>query len=118
MTTKMIGDFGEEAAAEYLEEKDYEILERNFRLKFGEIDIIARSEDCLVFVEVKTRRSNMFGEPSEYVDYKKQQRIKKAASVYANVENTYMRFDVIEVFYEQKDGNIYLTSINHIENAF
>ena len=118
MNTKEIGDFGENAAEEYLLNSDYEILERNFRLKFAEVDIIAEKDGCIVFIEVKTRKSNLFGEPSEYVDYRKQQRIRKAASFYANVETTEMRFDVIEVFYEQKYGKMLLTKINHIENAF
>ena len=124
MTTKEIGDFGEKAAEDYLVEMDYLILERNYRLKFGEIDIIAEVDLIvlingeLVFVEVKTRKSNLFGEPSEYVDRKKQERVKKAAMVYADVENTDMRFDVIEVFYEEKNGELFLVKVNHIENAF
>ena len=93
-------------------------LERNYRLKFGEIDIIAARDGGLVFVEVKTRKSNLFGEPSEYVDRNKQERVKKAAMVYADVENTDMRFDVIEVFYEEKNGELFLVKVNHIENAF
>ena len=109
MTTKEIGDFGEKAAEDYLVEMDYLILERNYRLKFGEIDIIAAKDGGLVFVEVK---------PSEYVDRKKQERVKKAAMVYADVENTDMRFDVIEVFYEEKNGELFLVKVNHIENAF
>ena len=56
MTTKEIGDFGEKAAEDYLVEMDYLILERNYRLKFGEIDIIAARDGGLVFVEVKTRK--------------------------------------------------------------
>ena len=118
MNTKTIGDFGEKAAEEYLEEMDYEILERNFRMKFGEIDIIAEKDGCMVFVEVKTRRNNLFGEPGEYVDYKKQEKIRKTAVVYADAENTDMRFDVIEVFYDKKQGHFSLTKVNHIENAF
>lgn len=118
MNTKIIGDFGEDIAEEYLLEKDYEILERNFSLKFGEVDIIAEIDGCIVFVEVKTRKNNKFGEPSEYVDNKKQGRIKKAAAVYADIENTDIRFDVIEVFYEEKNNQLFLTKVNHIENAF
>lgn len=118
MNTKTIGDFGEKAAEEYLVEMDYDILERNFRLKCGEIDIIAEQDCCIVFVEVKTRKSNQFGEPSEYVDYKKQERIKKTAAVYVDIENTDMRFDVIEVFYEEKNEELFLIKVNHIENAF
>lgn len=118
MTTKYIGDFGECAAEEYLESIDYDILERNFRLKFGEVDIIAEKDGCIVFVEVKTRKNNRFGEPGQYVDYKKQRNIKRAASVYTNIETTEMRFDVIEVFYESRGNNLYVKRLNHIENAF
>jgi putative endonuclease len=118
MNTKEIGDFGERAAEEYLEEKDYEILERNFRLKFGEIDIIAENDACIVFVEVKTRKSNLFGEPSEYVNRNKRMRVKKAAACYMDVVNNNVRFDVIEVFYEESGGELFVTKINHIENAF
>ena len=118
MNTKCIGDFGENAAKEYLEDMGYEILKRNFRLRFGEVDIIAQKDGCIVFVEVKTRKDNSFGEPSQYVDHKKQWNIKRAASVYTNIETTEMRFDVIEVFYEEKDDKLYVKKLNHIENAF
>lgn len=118
MNTKTIGDFGEKVAEEYLEEMDYEILERNFRLKFGEVDIIAEKDGCIVFVEVKTRKNNLFGEPSEYVDRRKQERVKRAAASYIDVVNNDVRFDVIEVFYEEKNGKLFLTKVNHIENAF
>lgn len=118
MTAKEIGDFGEKVAEDYLIEMDYLILEKNYRLKFGEIDIIASKDDVIVFVEVKTRKSNLFGEPSEYVDRKKQERVRKTAMVYADVENTDMRFDVIEVFYEKKYGELFVVKVNHIENAF
>lgn len=118
LTTKDIGDFGEDAAEKYLKDKDYEILKRNFRLKFGEIDIIAKQNNCVVFVEVKTRKSSDFGQPSEYVNLRKQIRIKKAAAVYIDIENNDIRFDVIEVFYSESGGKPVLNSINHIENAF
>ena len=83
-----------------------------------EIDIIAQDGDCLVFVEVKTRRSNAYGEPSEFVDYKKQQRIIKTAMCYTDVMNREVRFDVIEVFYTVSDGIFRTIKINHIKNAF
>lgn len=118
MTTKEIGDFGERVAVDYLEQKDYEILECNFRMKCGEIDIIASDDGCTVFVEVKTRKSNTYGEPCEYVDFRKQQKIKKTAMIYADSENTDMRFDVVEVLYEEKYGELLLVKVNHIENAF
>lgn len=114
MNTKEIGDFGESAAAKYLLSKGYKILKRNFRLKMGEVDIIAENDGCTVFVEVKTRKNNNFGEPSEYVDFRKQSRIKKAAACYTDVMNNDVRFDVIEVFYDRFG----IKKINHIENAF
>ena len=98
------GKLGEDFTADYLIKNGYDIITRNYRKPCGEIDIVALKGDTLVFVEVKTRKSNFFGEPSEYVDRKKQERVKKAAMVYADVENTDMRFDVIELFYEEKNG--------------
>ena len=118
MNTKGIGDFGERAAEEYLEDADYEILERNFRLKFGEVDIIAEKDGCTVFVEVKTRKNNLYGNPSEFVDFRKQRRIKKAAACYRDLVNDDVRFDVVEVIYEDRGGKLTATNINHIENAF
>ncbi len=118
MITKDIGDFGEGAAARYLEDEGYEVIKRNFRTKSGEIDIIAEIDGCIVFVEVKTRKSSRFGEPSEYVDFRKQQRIHNAAAVYADSVNREMRFDVIEVFYEERRSGMEVSKINHIENAF
>ena len=118
MTTQDIGGFGEEAAAEFLEEAEYEILKRNFRMKFGEVDIIAEKDGCIIFIEVKTRRSTTFGEPAEYVDYRKQQRIRRAAACYTDVVNNDVRFDVIEVLYKGNENCITITNINHIENAF
>lgn len=114
-TTNEIGTFGENAAAEYLEEKGYEILERNFKTPAGEIDIIALSpEDVYVFVEVKTRSSSKFGLACEAVDRRRQLRIMRTAQIYLIKGD--MRFDVIEVYYNGKDFKI--TEINHIENAF
>ncbi len=118
MNTKQIGDFGETIAVKYLLKNGYKILRRNFKLKFGEIDIIAKKDGCIVFTEVKTRRSSRFGEPSEYVDYRKQMRIKKTASCYADMINDEIRFDVIEVLYEQNGDRLFISRVNHIENAF
>lgn len=114
-TTKEIGDFGENAAAEYLADKDYEILKRNYKTNAGEIDIIALSpDDVYVFVEVKARRSTKFGLACEAVDRKRQLRIMRAAQCFLAKGD--MRFDVIEVYYSGDDFKI--TKINHIENAF
>lgn len=116
--TKVIGDFGELAAREYLINNDYEIVKTNFRMKCGEIDIIAEKDGCTVFIEVKTRSSTAFGNPSEYVDAHKQARIRKTALCYIRSLDADMRFDVIEVLYRNINGEFVVTSINHIENAF
>ncbi len=116
--SKEIGDFGEYAAKKFLVERGYEILETNFRLKMGEIDIIAQKDGCTVFVEVKTRKNSNFGSPSEYVDFRKQNKIRKTALCYINSIDTDMRFDVIEVFYDVIQGKNCVEKINHIENAF
>lgn len=80
--TKAIGDKGEDLAIKYLEKKKYEIIVRNFRTRFGEIDIIAIDEDMLVFVEVKVKSSNRFGEPADMITEKKLDKIKKTAKHY------------------------------------
>lgn len=116
--TKDIGDFGESAACNYLKKSGYAIIKRNFRLKCGEIDIIAKKDGCTVFVEVKTRRGTAYGQPSEYVDFRKQTKIRKTAMCYIESLDTDMRFDVIEVLYKEAGGKFEMTNINHIENAF
>ena len=116
--TQIIGTLGEDAAANYLRKKGYIIKKRNFRIKTGEIDIIAAAPDgCMVFVEVKTRKSTEYGYASEFVNYAKQQRIKRAALIYAG-EDTLMRFDIIEVYYEARQNTMYVTKFNHIKDAF
>ncbi len=118
-TTKAIGDFGEKAATIYLERKGYTILEHNFHSHFGEIDIIARDKDGFyVFVEVKTRKNTLYGRPSEYVDYKKQNRIRKTALYYTHSDNVDMRFDIVEVIYSVNNGKGKIDEVNHLENAF
>lgn len=118
MTTKEIGDFGEGIACDYLEKKNIKIIKRNYHCRAGEIDIIARDGDCLVFCEVKTRKSSEFGAPSEFVDFRKQEKIMKTALYYTMRDDIEMRFDVIEVFYAQKGDAKIVTKVNHIENAF
>lgn len=115
---KKIGNLGEIAAAEYLKkEKKFKIIKKNYTNFFGEIDIIAKYNSQLVFVEVKTRTSTDFGYASEAVDYKKQEKIKKMAQIYTkNSYNNYVRFDIVEVYMDKKTNQIF--KINHIENAF
>lgn len=109
------GAAGEKAAAEYLMEKGYTVICRNFRCRLGEIDIIAENQKYLVFVEVKTRARGSMLLPREAVDAKKRARIIKAAEMYLVIHGVRLqpRFDVIEVV---TDGGV--ASINQIENAF
>lgn len=119
MIPKCIGDFGENAAAAYLRSKDYTIVKRNFRIRGGEIDIIARDEEeRLIFVEVKTRSRTDFGTAAEYVTAAKKERLYKTAMAFAGRADIDMRFDIIEVYYSVIDGRAKLTRINHIKNAF
>lgn len=118
MNTKEIGALGETAAENYLRSKGYNIVDKNFTLRTAEIDIIAEKGECTVFIEVKTRKNNIYGEPSQYVDYRKQNKIRRAALAFVRSEEFEMRFDVIEVFYKMEYGDFVVTKINHIENAF
>ena len=98
------GKNGEELAVQYLEKQGYIIVARNYRLRIGEIDIIARDGEFLVFVEVKTRRSNRFGSPFEAVDFRKQQQIIRVARMYLarhGGENCAVRFDVVAVCFDK-----------------
>ncbi len=113
MNTRQIGAEKEELVANYLLHNGMEILERNFRNRQGEIDIIGRHEGYLVFVEVKYRRSNRQGNPAEAVDFRKQRQICKVADYYRMIhglgEQTMVRYDVIAVMQEE---------ITWIKNAF
>ena len=118
MDKQSLGQFGEEQAARYLRRRFYTILERNYRCRFGEIDLIARRGRILAFVEVKLRRDDAHGEAREFVTGRKQQRILAAAELWLSQHDTELqpRFDVIEIYAPAgADGPV---QINHIENAF
>lgn len=109
------GKTGEELAKDYLMSKGYRILETNYRNKIGEIDIIAKDKDVLVFIEVKTRTSTRYGYAFEAVDFRKQRKIINTSMVYVkckNQINIQLRYDIIEVYIEQN------VIINHLDNAF
>jgi len=96
----LLGDIGEKLAAEHLCRNGYTILHRNYRTRSGEIDIIARQGETLVFAEVKTRRSETFGSPAAAVTRRKQLQISRVAQEYIARENLYdsaARFDVVSV---------------------
>lgn len=100
MNKKELGKWGEKLATKYLKLKGYRIIENNYSCKLGEIDIIAEKSNYLVFIEVKTRRSENFGLPQAAVDYRKQEKIKKVASYYIaynNDKDLQVRFDVISI---------------------
>ena len=108
-----IGKLGEDLSAKFLIDIGYEILDRNFHSTYGEIDIIAKNEKYVVFVEVKTRSNVLFGTPIEAVNRKKQNRMYKTAKYYLcrnNLVNSFIRFDVIEVYILEKS-----IKINHIK---
>jgi len=110
---RQIGTDYERLAGEYIKEQGYEILEYNFRCRMGEIDIVAKDGEYLVFVEVKYRSSSRSGSPLEAVDARKQRIISKVASYYCLThgcnESTPCRFDVVAI-----DGGEYTL----IKNAF
>ena len=97
---KLLGKEGEDRAANFLARQGYKILERNYRTRAGEIDLIALHEGMVVFVEVKTRTSNAFGAPELAVTLQKQQRMVKAALGYLRYKKLHQvpcRFDVVEI---------------------
>ena len=99
-----------------MENHGYKILEKNYRIRTAEIDIIAEKDSVIIFVEVKTRSNIRKGTPAEAVNLRKQKKIIEAASVFLQDENfcdCACRFDVIEIISTGKDFKI-----NHIENAF
>lgn len=119
---KLLGQTGEDAAERYLKEKGYRILERNYRLKMGEVDIIALDRDTVVFVEVKTRRGISHGAPAEAVNPRKQRQIVKAATAYIigkKLVDVSCRFDIISIIVAGAgDGGKTSPRIDHIVSAF
>lgn len=105
----MKGRSGEEKAGKHLKKLGYRIIEKNFRTRFGEIDIIAEDGEYLVFVEVKTRTSSRFANPEDYVDERKQRKILKSAQIYLlqySLNERKCRFDVVSVSDTDKDAKI------------
>ncbi|MCP4154741.1 MAG: YraN family protein [bacterium] len=111
-----MGPGGEKEAARYLMRNGYQIREYNYRVCGSEVDLIAEKDETLVFVEVKTRGTDNYGLPEEFVDERKIRKIIRAAKVYTGTkkyENYWVRFDIIAVLC--KDGKV---EIKHIEHAF
>lgn len=117
--SNLLGAWGEALAAEYLRKKHYKILASGYRCRFGEIDLIAVNRTYLVFVEVKLRKSANFAPAREYVDGRKQERLRAAASMYLAQypTNLLCRFDIIEIYTPDGMHTAHPT-INHMEDAF
>ncbi len=112
MDRKIKGKAAEDLAASFLKSKKYEILDRNFKTKFGEIDIIARDGNCIVFIEVRSKSYSFFGRPEETVNKEKIKKIIKTAQFYIQTKNpsfSEVRFDIISILHN---------NISHIKNAF
>lgn len=109
------GEEGERLAAALLESKGYQVLERNYRHRRSEIDLIVQRDNWLVFVEVKTRTSDAFGFPEEFVDAKKKRLILRGADYYQYVTDWKgnVRYDIVAVNLDHG-----LPRIEHIEDAF
>lgn len=113
MNTKILGGLGEAHAENYLKKNGYKILERNYRTKIGEIDLIAEKDEMVVFVEVKARVNTKFGQPKEAVNFHKQFKIRKVAEEYLLRTKRLKRktsFDVVEFIPPDE--------INHLKNCF
>ena len=115
---KDIGSYGEDLALNYLNKINYKFLARNFRNKSGEIDLIFKDGDIIIFVEVKSRYSYHFGLPCESVTYFKQKQIFNI-SKYFLFKNKLLkyncRYDVIEIYFNKNDNTYF---IEHIKDAF
>ena len=110
-----LGKWGEDIAAAFIEKKGYEILQRDWKSGHHDLDIIARDEDTLVIVEVKTRRNRLYGDPEEAIDYKKRLSLQSAINHYvkSNRINAPIRFDIISIV-----GKIGSTpEIDHIKDV-
>lgn len=113
------GAWGEALAAKYLQKKRYKVIATNYRSRFGEIDLIVSNRKYLVFVEVKLRKSNQFAEAHEFVDRRKQDRIRTTAEIYLSEFPTLLqpRFDVIEIYAPQGTETMF-PEVKHLEDAF
>ena len=119
MPSDLLGRWGESIAADYLRKKRYIILAANYRCRFGEIDLIAENRNYLVFVEVKLRKNANFAEAMEFVDRRKQERLRQTAEMFLSQNETQKqpRFDVIEI-YAPEGTETRRPQVRHWEDAF
>lgn len=114
-----LGAWGEEKAVRFLKQRGYRIIERNFRCRFGEIDIIAEKDEYLSFVEVRLRKNIRYGTPEDTVDWRKQQKLRLTADYYLMTHETELapRFDVLAL-YAHNGEDTWPLPLKHIKNAF
>ena len=117
--SRLLGRWGEALAADHLRRAGYQIVAANWHSRFGEIDLIAADREYLCFVEVKLRKSAAFGGAGEFVDRRKQDKLRLTAEFYLSQHPTRLqpRFDVIEIYAPQGTGTK-APRVRHIENAF
>ena len=118
-TSKLRGAWGESLAADYLRKKHYKLVATGYHCRYGEIDLIVRDKRYLAFVEVKLRKSDRFAKAYEYVDKKKQDKIRTTAEMYLSEHPTQLqpRFDIIEIY--APDGLTTVSpKITHLEGVF
>ena len=115
----IVGAWGEALAADYFRKKHYKLLATGYRCRFGEIDLIVSNRKYLVFAEVKLRKNDRFASAAEYVDFRKQNRIRTTAQCYLSQNPTELqpRFDIIEI-YAPQGLETQKPIINHMEDAF
>lgn len=118
-TNNLAGAWGEAVAARYLQKKHYKLLAQGYRSRYGEIDLIVCNREYLVFVEVKTRKNSRFAQAREFVDLRKQERLRSTAMMYLSNFPTELqpRFDVIEI-YAPDGAETKNPEILHMEDAF
>jgi putative endonuclease len=114
---KETGAIGEKLAADFLKKRGYKILQRNFRCREGEIDIIARKGECLVFVEVRTKKNTAFGTPEESVTLSKREKLISLANVYLQAFNNPPQSWRIDVVAVELTPDNRVSRLEHIENA-
>ncbi|PKP41566.1 MAG: YraN family protein [Bacteroidetes bacterium HGW-Bacteroidetes-12] len=112
---QIIGKKGEQLAVDYLISNNYKICHKNWRKGKDEIDIIALEDDFIIFVEVKTRTSDFFGQPESFVNQRKQENMIRAANAYVEEKDIdkEVRFDIISIILSNNK-----TSLKHIKDAF
>ena len=111
---KLIGNFGENKISKLYRSKGYKIISRNFNCRYGELDIVAQKGNTVVIIEVKTRKNDSYANAKDFVDYNKQNKIKRTTDIFLqqnNLSDYFVRFDVAEVYTQNN-------KINIIENAF